>query len=115
MPFVGGMPSLFELHRTHVAQRRMNSAMVVEAQPVDDLVHGRPACFEPKSIEPAHFERSPEAFRGRIVPTIAFATHRAAHAVFSQRLLEVGTAVLAAAIAVEDHTCCGLAPEPGHA
>jgi hypothetical protein len=34
------VPGFLELHRADVAQRGMESAMVVERQPVDSLVHG---------------------------------------------------------------------------
>ena len=81
----------------------MKPPVVVERQPVDDLVHGVAPGLEAFAVQPAHLEGAPQAFRGRIVPAVCLAAHRAAHAVAGKRLLEVGAAVLAATVAVTDH------------
>ena len=78
------MPAFLKLHWADVAQRRMNSAVVVERHPVNDFVHGLPACHEFPAVQTAHFQAPPEALRGGIIPTIAFATHRAFHLVARQ-------------------------------
>ena len=66
-------------------------------------------------MQPTDLQRSPQAFGGSLVPTVARATHRAAHGVFGQHLPEVRTAGVAAAVGVEDHARLGPAPEPSHA
>ena len=75
------MPAFLKLHRTDIAQRPMNSAVVVERHPVNDFVHGLPACREFSAVQPAHFQPTAEALRRGVVPTIARATHRAFHLV----------------------------------
>ena len=80
----------------------MQSAMIVERQPIDHLVHRLPPGVELTALQAADFQRSPQAFGRRVVPAIAFAAHRTAHAVASQNGLELGTAILAATVGVED-------------
>src|SRR5437867_1901979 len=68
--------------------------MVVEAQPVDDFVHGITPCLEASSVQPSDLQRSPQALGDRVVPAVTLAAHRAAHAVDLQRVLELMAAVL---------------------
>jgi len=44
--------------------------VVVERQPVDDLIHRLAVGSEPLAVQPAHFQAAPQAVRGRIVPAV---------------------------------------------
>ena len=68
--------------------------MVVERQPVDDLVHGIALRGERLSVQPTHLESAPQTLGRRIVPAVSFATHRRLHAVALERGLEFVAAVL---------------------
>lgn len=81
----------------------MKSAVVVERHPVHHLVHGLPAGFEFPAVQATHFQASPEALRGRVIPAVALAAHRAFHLVARQRRLEFVATVLAATVRVKDH------------
>lgn len=45
---------MLELHRTDVIERRMQPAMIIEAHPVDHLVHRRAAGREPRPVQARH-------------------------------------------------------------
>ena len=68
--------------------------MIVEAQPVDYLVHRFPTRCKALAKDACTLERSPQAFGRRIVPAISLAAHRTAHAVAFEQVLEVTTAIL---------------------
>ena len=89
--------------------------MVVEHQPVDDLVHGIALRGERLCVQPTHLGSAPQTLGRRIVPAVSFATHRRLHAVALERGLEFVAAVLAAPVRVEDQSERWLAPEPRHA
>ena len=48
------MPTFLKLHRADIAQRRVDSAVVVERHPVNTFVHGLPACREFPAVQTAH-------------------------------------------------------------
>ena len=96
------MPVFFVLHRADIAQRGVKPTVVVERQPVDDLIHRLALCGESLAVQAANFQAAPQALGGRIVPAVALATHRRAHAVAAQRVLEHIAAILAAPVRVED-------------
>ena len=54
---MGGKPGPFELHRAYIAQRRVKSSVVVEGQPVDDLVHRSPARLEIAPVQSADLQQ----------------------------------------------------------
>ena len=66
------------------------------------------------TVQPAHFQSTPQALRGRIVPAVAFATHRAFHAVAYQRALKLVPAVLTSPVQVEDQSRRRVPSEPFH-
>lgn len=69
------VPAFLVLHRTEVTQARMQSAVIVEGHPVhDDLLSLLPGC-KALPVHARRLEPAPEAFGGRVVPTIAFAAH----------------------------------------
>ncbi len=105
---------MLELHRADVIERRMQPAMIIEAHPVNHLVHRRAAGGEAHSVQACHLQRTPQAFGGRVVPAVALAAHRGAHAVGAKRRLELGAAVLTSAIRVEDQPGFRVTPEPCH-
>lgn len=109
------MPAFLKLHRADIAQGRVNSAVVVERHPVNHLVHRLPAGLEFPAIQAPHFQATPEAFRGCVVPAVALAAHGAFHLVAGQSSLELMPAVLTAPVRMEDDTCVWRPAEPGHA
>lgn len=69
------VPALLVLHGAEAAQARMQSAVIVEGHPVHD---GLPCLLTGSESLPMHasgLQSTPEAFDGRVVPTIAFAAH----------------------------------------
>ena len=70
--------------------------MVVERQPVDHFVHRLASRGKSPAVQATHLQAAPQALGRGIVPAVALATHRTAHAVAGQRSLEGVTAVLAA-------------------
>jgi hypothetical protein len=57
----------------------MNVAVLAQRRPVNDFVHGLPACHEFFAVQTAHFQATPKALRRGITPTITLSTHRAFH------------------------------------
>lgn len=92
----------------------MQPAVIVEAHPVDHLVHRRSAGREAHAVQAAYLQRSPQALRRRVIPAVALAAHRGMHAVGGKRSLELVAAVLTSPIRVEDQPGLRLAPEPRH-
>ena len=66
------------------------------------------------AVQTAHFQAPPETLRGRIIPTITLATHRAFHLAARQCRLEFMAAVLTAPVGVKDHALIWRTPEPSH-
>ena len=108
------MPAFFKLHGADIAQRGVQSAVVVERQPVNHLVHRLASGCKSLTVQPAHFQSTPQALRGRVVPAVAFAAHRAFHAVACQRALKLVPAVLTSPVRVEDQSRHRVASEPCH-
>ena len=67
------VPVFLEPHWADVAQLGVKSAMVVERQPVDDLVHRLVLGGELLAVQATHFQAAPQAFGRRIVPAVALA------------------------------------------
>ena len=59
----------------------MQPPMIVEAHPVDRFIHCRAAGREAHAVHARHLRRAPQAFGGRVVPAVALAARRGAHAV----------------------------------
>lgn len=68
----------------------------------------------PRAVNPLVLQAVEEAFRRRVVPTISFAAHRAAHPVRGQLALEVVAGVLTASIRMMQRAGRGPAAEPRH-
>lgn len=79
------MPAFLKLHGADIAQRRMDSAVVVERHPVNHLIHGLPAGLKLPTVQSAHFQSAPETLGGRVVPAITLAAHGAFHLVACKR------------------------------
>ena len=79
------MPAFLKLHGADIAQRRMNSAVVVERHPINHLVHGLSAVLEFPTVQTAHCQSALETLCGRVVPAITLAAHRAFHLVAGKR------------------------------
>ncbi len=98
----------------------MLSSVVVEGQPVDDLVHGFPASGEFLTKQTPNFQSTPHTLRWRIVakpkvgPAVAFAAHRSLHRLALERALKLMPTVLAALVGVKDSSRCRLPPKPCH-
>ena len=92
------MPAFFELHWADISQRRMQTPVVVEREPINDLVHRLSASLERLAIKPPYLEPAPQAFSGGIVPAVALAAHRASHRVALERVLELMPTVLTAPV-----------------
>ena len=60
------------------------------------------------------FETVEPAFSRRVVPAVAFATHRTNHFVFSQQRLKGVARVLAPSVRMMNQTCSWPATEPCH-
>ena len=105
---------LLELHRADLGQRRVKPAVIIEVHPADHLVHRRPLRCKAQTVQATHFQRAPQAFGRRVVPAVALATHRAAHAVGAQDGLEVRAAVLAAAVGMKEEPSRWMPSEPCH-
>ncbi len=69
--------------------------MIVERQPVDDLIRCGVTGRESHPMKPRHFQRTPQGLRGAVIPAIAFAAHRRSHVVRLDRFRERLAAVLA--------------------
>ena len=72
---LGRDPALLERHRADVAQRRVQSFVVVEIEPVRHFVHGLAPSGKPPSVQPADLQAAPQELGGRIVPAVALAAH----------------------------------------
>ncbi|SAK98745.1 hypothetical protein AWB75_07208 [Caballeronia catudaia] len=88
--------------------------MIVEAQPVDHLVHRFATCCKALAKDASALERSPQTLGRRVVPAIASTAHRTAHAVGFEQVLEVTTAILATPVAMDDQARFRLAAKPRH-
>ena len=93
----------------------MQSAGIVEAQPIDDFIHRSTPRREVPTVQSCDLQRTPQAFGWRIISTIATPAHRRTHAVRLERVLEESTAILAATVAMHNHASFRAAPEPCHA
>ena len=65
------MQAFLKLHRADIAQRLVNSAVVVERHPVSHLVHGLPASLVFPALQTAHFQAPPEILCGCVAPEVA--------------------------------------------
>ena len=92
----------------------MQPAVVVEGQPVNHFVHCVSAGGKLLSIQPTHFQATPQALRGCVIPAVALATHGTSHLVARHRALEFMPAILAATVRMEDESRCRVTPEPCH-
>lgn len=62
--------------------------MIVKHHPINDFIQRLTTSSKLPSIQPAHFQRTSQAFSGRIIAIITFATHKALHTKASLRLLK---------------------------
>ena len=72
----------------------MSPLVVVETDPVDDLVLGLTAGFQAQIMETLDLQRAKQGLGHGVVPAIAFAAHGPAHAVAAQGHLEVAAGIL---------------------
>lgn len=104
---------LQEPHRRVVAQRTVATTPVVEhLDLLEQIGLCRSASHVDRAVHPRVLQAVEEALGGCVVPAVAFAANQGGHAVFNQPGAHGLTGVLAAAVAVEDHVCLGLASEP---
>ena len=77
LPFLllGRESALLERHGTDVTQRRVQSPMVVERQPVDHFGHGIAPGGKASSVQPTNLQPAPQARGGRVVPAITLAAY----------------------------------------
>jgi len=92
----------------------MEPSVIVEGNPVHDLVLGLAPRPEAHAVEPFDLQRTEQRFGDRIVPAIALAAHRAFHFEAPHELAVVIAGVLTSAIRVEDQAGRRMPPEPGH-
>ena len=78
------------------------TAVIKHFNVFEQVRHGFAMRAIPRAVNPLVLQAVEEAFRRRIVPTISFAAHRAAHPVRGQLALEVVAGVLAASDALID-------------
>lgn len=76
------MPTLLKLHRTEVAQSRMQSSVIVEGHPVQYRIHGLLTRGKFPAVQAGCLQPSSETLRGCVVakpqvpPAVALPAHR---------------------------------------
>ena len=63
---LGRDPALLKRHGTDIAQRRVQSFVVVEIEPGHHFVHGLAPSGKPPSVQPADLQVAPQALGGCI-------------------------------------------------
>lgn len=71
-------------------------------------------CLESIAKDPLVFETVEPAFRGRVVPAVPLATHRANHSIFRQQRLKGMARILTSPVGVMDQACRWSATKPRH-
>src|ERR1017187_10445304 len=69
-------PVLFVLHRADVIQCRMKSCLVIPEQPIEGFIFGLTKSFKVQAVQPFHLQGSEQRLATRVIPAVAFATHR---------------------------------------
>lgn len=94
-------PSRLKLLRTSMANRRMPPLTVIKNFNVlKDITFCLCPCLILNLIDPLPFEGGKETFRHRVIVAIAWPTHATGDPVVPEKVLEIITGILAAAIGV---------------
>ena len=96
---------LFIIQWTEITQRRVQSLTIIEylnviKQAATSLI----LAFVSDTVDALDLQRGKPTLNRRIVVTISFTTHAGDHSVNGERILEISTGILAAAIRMENET-----------
>jgi len=80
--------------------------MVVEGDPVHDLVLGQAPRVEAHAVEPFNLQRAEQRLGHSVVPAIALAAHRAFHFEVSQELAIIIAGILGGLNRSSQHGVC---------
>ena len=112
---LSGDPVFQEFCGRGVAERGMATSAVVERLDIVEQIGFR---CGPRTVAGAMYplvlQAVEEALRGRVVPAIALAAHRADHPVLFQPRLKGVARILASPVGVMDQARCRLLAEPGY-
>src|SRR5450830_158549 len=72
---LGRCPALLKRHRADIAQRRVQSLVVVEIEPINDFIHGIAPGSKSSAVQSANLQTTPQTLGGCVVPAIALAAH----------------------------------------
>ena len=63
------------LNRADISQRRVQSLVIVEIEPINDFVRRLAPGSKSSAVQSANLQATPQAFRWCVVPAVALAAH----------------------------------------